>query len=1105
MQDSSSFYDIFFIYHPEDLDFLRQLEAQLRMRDIRCRFDEEEFSGTSQGPQALLNGILHSHTVAIILSPDSAASQLCNELIEFSVTNSKRFVSLIIDENIKVDVHPAIAENAYVFFREEDDLESSIDSLLPFLAVDTHLKLHTELLVSANHWQQYQQLSDALLLPERVEEARQWLADGANRAPKPSELQVEFIHASRRQKAPQKRPKSRYVVLALLTIVVLVAIATTTNSLAASRAAAQATAAYASTSLAGTNIALAIAETATAESNSAARTLSNIAATSASRAQAFRQTVTSQAATATLQAEKTATQEALTAVYLANLRATEIFNLEKDTAAQAVIDGAAQALASGDQNLALALAWYAAQTFDHPGPALNLLREIDASSPLSVFQDISSLRVHPAGHQFALIPLSFDSVLVVDGESGALQYEITDHESDISALAYSRDGQFLVTGSLDGEVVIRDIADGSVLHRLAAHGGAVTAIAMNRSGDTMISAGTDPLLASWDLERGEELARYANDADDSTAALELLVTADDSRLIAWSNAGGKPVMAQYDAGSLELLTADTGGRVYLGHHENGRIAYSGGRTLPAYAGDPNTGDLSFWDLNTGQQIASLTEGFKWSLLSGGSIATATDSLEYIAFHEDNALLGARNSSGEHRAVLVNIVDGSPQRAFDGDIIASLASASFLDQQTILSATTDNRVIVWSTVTGSQIREIGRTPFTLARLDVAANGRFVLGQGADGTVYQWDVNGDSEGLINVFDNETDKVVVNQAGTALLITDERGTHLQRITGNETPLFSEDNKLTRTNEASSHFAIYSPQAINIYDALDGEHLAGWTIDIGDPSDIHMSPSGLRVILSATDETLWLLHPENDEPMQLSTGNAGPSTLVRFATDGSAFVTLHRERALLWQDGGAAPTQAFDLGLTPELAAQATVHIAFNPAGDQLLFFVRLGNGLGSLTRYALQDGTAQRHTFINVDRAELTADGKYLLLSQQNGRVLIIDAANGESLHQLDLGAAGIGKLAYSSRDGILLAAVNDSLQLWDIGSESLLRSFPHPEPVANFNFSSDGRHVVTVDDAGRYRLWQLEAHEQLMSRIAARFRPRELTCAEREQYLALPLCA
>ena len=348
-----------------------------------------------------------------------------------------------------------------------------------------------------------------------------------------------------------------------------------------------------------------------------------------------------------------------------------------------------------------------------------------------------------------------------------------------------------------------------------------------------------------------------------------------------------------------------------------------------------------------------------------------------------------------RAVLVNIADGSPQRTFEGDIIASLTSARFLDKHTILSATTDNRVIVWSTVTGSQFREIGRAPFTLARLDVAANGRFVLGQGADGTVYQWHINGDSEGLINVFENETDKVVVNQAGTALLITDEGGTRLQRIASDETPLLSKDSLLTKLNETSSHFAISSGQAINIYDALDGEHLAGWSIDIGDLSDIHLSPSGLRVILSATDETLWLLYPENDEPLQLSTRNAGPATLARFAADGSAFVTLHRERALLWQDGGAAPAQAFDLGLTPELAAQATVQFAFNPAGDQLLFFVRLGNGLGSLTRYALQDGTAQRHTFIDVDRGELTADGTYLLLSQANGRVQIIDAANGESL--------------------------------------------------------------------------------------------------------------
>ena len=227
--------DICFIYHPDDIDFVRQVDEMMAAKDVDCLV-----SAADEGKEQRKNGILRAYLVAIVLSPPSAESQTCNELIQYAVTNSKRLVTLILDEHIEGDVHSAIAENPYVFFREEDDLETAVEELRGLLAVDSHVKLHTELLVYADHWQRSDRATDLLLPLERVGQARQWLTDGVHRLPKPSQLQVEYIHASRRQKPKpvKKAGLSVYHILALAVLIGIVVVVGSLQNTVASRTAA---------------------------------------------------------------------------------------------------------------------------------------------------------------------------------------------------------------------------------------------------------------------------------------------------------------------------------------------------------------------------------------------------------------------------------------------------------------------------------------------------------------------------------------------------------------------------------------------------------------------------------------------------------------------------------------------------------------------------------------------------------------------------------------------------------------------------------------------------------------------------------------------------
>lgn len=370
--DDIGYHDIFCIYHPADIVFVRRLAAQMRASGIDCWFDDSDFGKLSAESAQLKAGILQAYTVAIVLSQSSAESQLCNELIQHAVSHSKRIVTLIRDEEISVEVHPAIVNNTYLFFREQDDLVERIEQLRPHLEVDEDHRLHTELLVAAERWRSSGRKHEHLLPAERWEEARRWLAGANKRQPKPSQLQVEFIHSSRRARgsgiASRTGSRARRLILAFAALIGVAFGAFLLQFLAGAISAGQADAAQ--TQAAQTQIAIAGAA-ATAASEGAVGLIDQLAATSARISESVGATA-SAATAAGIAAQATAESRATAA------RATQAHLPMRSSDGMRLLEAARQALQTGDTALALALTWEARSALDDLGSAHRLLRLIAA-------------------------------------------------------------------------------------------------------------------------------------------------------------------------------------------------------------------------------------------------------------------------------------------------------------------------------------------------------------------------------------------------------------------------------------------------------------------------------------------------------------------------------------------------------------------------------------------------------------------------------------------------------------------------------------------------------------------------------------------------------
>lgn len=1086
MRDNDSFYDIFFIFHPADIDQVGRIAAQIRATGISALLPEDEFGGSAADIKGLKNGILRSYTVAFVMSPDSAESQLCNELLQYAVSKGKPLATLILNDEIEVEVHPSIAQNPYVFFHEDDDLAARVDELRAYLRTDGHLKRHTELLVRAENWRDRGRPPDLLLPPDRLDETRDWLATASARHPKPTALQLEYVHGSRRQ-PPRRGPARPLPILAgIAAVIALVAMLLLLQRGAASWQAQRV--ADAQTNEAQTRA----AAQATAASDSAVGLIDQVAATGAVVRTAVAQNATLESITATALARVTQTAQARSDMRATQTRLTEIAALEMDDVARRLVLAGEEALARGEIELALALAWEAKSGLDNPSSAHRLLRRAAAARRAVSIDDASLLRIHPAGEVVALVPGSRDALRIYDGDSWSILYELTDHEGEITSLVY---GDRLISASDDGEIIVRDGLTGTAEQRLNRHRDAVTALALAPEGGTLYSAGRGGLLAAWDIESGAELAAYRADDESDMEIHDLLVTADGERVIGWYESDGRELMAQWSAPRLELLSADSGGRVYGGVDARGRIGYSGGGSLPAYPGDSNTGDLVLWDLSSGGQIARLTDGFNWSFLSGGGLAAATDDLRFVAFYENLALAVVDNSEEGQRASLVNAADGRLLRRFESEIAANVTSATFLDEETILSATSDNRVLLWSSGDGRLIREIGATAQSIESLQVNPAANLVVVGTADGAAHLWRYEGAAAEPLLTLENALPGTSISPSGDAILIREDESLSLRDVASRETLLQLPADLVSL---ADARFAVYADGRLSVHEFETGAEVRGWDW-AGGLVDLHLAPDGEQLLASSATNELWLIRSDADAPQRLAEEAARPS-LVRFAPAGDAILSLQGELARLWDSELGLARAAFPLGT----GDYADVQAAFSADGGSVIFYVQLEEGLAGLSIVDLAENEARRQTYVDVQSAALASDGQQLSLIQGDGRILVVSANSGAVIHKLDAEAGDARKLQYLPGSKALAAAIGSALILWDAEAGAIDQLFAHPHRLIDFSVSRDGRRILTADESGVHRLWQVESADELLARIEADHRPRELTCAERERYLAPPLC-
>jgi len=975
--------DVFISYSRKDIAFARLLHNALEESELETWIDWQDIPPSADWLAEVYEAIEAADTFIFVISETSVDSDVCHLEVAHAEQNNKRLIPIVVNEIDPGSVHPTLAALNWIFFKEGDEFQPAVQSLIEAIQIDQDwVKQHTRLQIRALEWDRNEQERGYLLHGGDLVQAEAWLSQAAQKDPQPTALQTQYILASRQAATRRQRLTLIGVAIGLVVAIGLGILAWTQRNQAVSEGNMRATA----------------------------------------------------------QAE---------AVSEAQARATA-----QNVAEAASTEAVAQKNEAERQTSLARSGFFAAESFSHLEDSLDLatLLSIESVNNADTLQARGSLLT-------------------------ALQYYpqldryLHDHAGNVSAVAFTPDGEILVTAGCaqedpiskscsEGEIILWDIPEGELIQRLeAVHTGFMSDLAFSSDGSLMASSAWGGIIALWD-----------------TATWQL---------------AGEPIFTG-TTGRLPGIEFYPDGKILVSSHETSLLD-------PASGTDQISTEIRFWDTATGELVERVP-------FIGHMAFTS------LVFNPDGETFVTAINSGP----VVRLWDAE-ERQIIPDAFSSYEavphSLAFNPSGTTLAlGNFDGSIIFWDMQSDEQIGEalLGHSD-RVTSLAFSPDGSTLASGSEDRTIVLWDVQS-GEMLTEPLHGHGESI------TSLVFHPDEELLASGADDHKVILWN----LSQTSRIAEIHTDHSGTVWSVVYGPDGSQLASAGVD-GDIILRDMSADGSEMVLRGHEGQVYTLDFSPDGSILASGGQYAKVHLWDTSTGEQIGEPLsgHTDPviSLAFNPGGEilaagsmdSTISLWDVQTGKMIGEPIDEHpgmvngLRFSPVDDVLASascthpdesYCNEGEiGIWEITGEEITGRTFSGHTHY-IYGLDFSPDGQLLATGSADKTILLWDVASGEVLGEpIEWHSEGVGSVAFSP-DGETLASGSwdETIILMDVASRQAIGQplSGHTALVNSLSWHPDGKRLASASHDSTVIIWDLDPDSWV--RKACRQAGRNLSQAE-----------
>lgn len=214
--------NVFISYSRKDISFTKRLTTELQKWQHEFWIDWERIPPTVDWWKEIEKGIEEADAFLFLISPDSAKSKVCRREIDHAVHNGKRIIPIVVKEIDREQAPKQVEHLNYIFFSREDDFDTAAKKLITAIQTDYEwAATHRRLQIRALEWEAKNRDHSSLLRGKDLQEAELELNANTSKDPNPTDLQRQYVFASRQDATRRQRQTTAGIAVALVVSILL--------------------------------------------------------------------------------------------------------------------------------------------------------------------------------------------------------------------------------------------------------------------------------------------------------------------------------------------------------------------------------------------------------------------------------------------------------------------------------------------------------------------------------------------------------------------------------------------------------------------------------------------------------------------------------------------------------------------------------------------------------------------------------------------------------------------------------------------------------------------------------------------------------------------